>query len=73
MMTLRKVRRHVILLTEVVVKLFDIIFTVERELSQAHGQRYSKLLFVIRQTGYKLFPVFGVVYLLLFLFACLFV
>ena len=43
-----------------------LIFTVEREVKSVHG--YSKLL----RRSYKLFPVFGVVCLLLFLFACLF-
>ena len=60
-------------LLEVVVKLFDIIFTVEKKLNQAHGGRNSKPLRRSARTSYKLFPVFGVVCLLLFFFACLFV
>ena len=48
-----------------------LIFTVEREVSSVH--EYSKLLRRSARTSYKLFPVFGVVCLLLFLFASLFV
>ena len=66
-------RIHVILLIEFVVRLENcsmLIFTVEREVSSVHG--YSKLLRRSARTSHKLFPVFGVVYLLLFLFACFF-